>query len=249
MLLGIYTLKNIISNIKPLWVIFTLLVFTGLVKLGLWQSERAQEKQMRLEHIQALSNTQALSLDQTLKQISLSGLDSINDLPVTLSGTFDGDVQFLLDNQVSQGQLGYRVYQILHQESYVILVNLGWVLGSINRDILPDIKSITGHHTFLGHVRIIEKGFQLQEQVFDDVSWPLRVQQIELVKFSHIISQELLPFVVYLDKTESIGYKKNWQPIVMPPEKHQAYAFQWFALAFAWIVLMIVAWIKVAHKK
>jgi cytochrome oxidase assembly protein ShyY1 len=57
-----------------------------------------------------------------------------------------------------------------------------------------------------------------------------------------------LPFVVYLDKTESVGYEKNWQPIVMPPEKHRAYAFQWFSLALAWILLMIWASIKFSRN-
>ena len=90
---------------------------------------------------------------------------------------------------------------------------------------------------------------QLQAQNLANPSWPLRVQQIELDKFSPLITKKLLPFVVYLDKTEAIGYKKNWQAIVMPPEKHRAYAFQWFSLALAWISLMIWAAIKMSKNQ
>ena len=90
-------------------------------------------------------------------------------------------------------------------------------------------------------MRIVDNAIVLSEAVYDKVSWPLRVQQIELDKFSSIINQKLLPFVVYLDKTEIIGFDKNWQPIVMPPEKHRAYAFQWFSLAIAWLLLMVYA--------
>ena len=50
-----------------------------------------------------------------------------------------------------------------------------------------------------------------------------------------------MPFVVYLDENEALGFVKNWTPIVMPPEKHRAYAFQWFSLAVAWLSLMIWA--------
>ena len=78
------------------------------------------------------------------------------------------------------------------------------------------------------------------------MSWPLRVQQIELDKFSLIINRTLLPFVVYVDKNAAIGFEKNWQPIVMPPEKHRAYAFQWFSLAIAWMLLML--WAKFGGK-
>ena len=223
-----------------------MLVFSSLIKLGFWQIDRALEKEQRQQHISELSQRQALSLAQVL---TLSGLqDGINDLPIQLKGDFVGDKIFLLDNQPNKGRLGYRVYQIIESNGDAILVNLGWVQGSIDRNILPEISPITGQHTITGHVREVEVGIQLQAQNLTNPSWPLRVQQIELDKFSQLIDKKLLPFVVYLDKKETIGYIKNWQPIVMPPEKHRAYAFQWFSLALAWISLMVWAAIKMAKK-
>ncbi len=234
-------MKTLLSNIRLPWLLFTLLVFSGLVKLGLWQTDRAQVKQLRLDHIAQLSNKQALSLEQVL----LLPETEINDLPIMVEGQFDQDVIFLLDNQVNKGRLGYRVYQIINVNEYAVLVNLGWVLGSINRQELPDISPITGQYKLKGNVRLIETGIQLQEQKLAKNKWPLRVQQVELDKFSQLISSQLLPFVVYLDKTEGIGYEKNWRPIVMLPEKHSAYAFQWFSLAVAWLTLMIWAFVKI----
>jgi cytochrome oxidase assembly protein ShyY1 len=223
-----------------------MLVFLILIKLGFWQIDRALEKEQRQQRISELSQRQALSLAQLL---TLSGLqDGINDLPIQLKGDFVGDKVFLLDNQPNKGRLGYRVYQIIESNGDAILVNLGWVQGSIDRNILPEISPITGQHTITGHVREVEVGIQLQAQNLTNPSWPLRVQQIELDKFSQLIDKKLLPFVVYLDKKETIGYIKNWQPIVMPPEKHRAYAFQWFSLALAWISLMVWAAIKMAKK-
>ncbi|MEH6384612.1 MAG: SURF1 family protein [Colwellia sp.] len=232
-------MKNFISNIRLPWLIFTLLVFSGLVKLGFWQNDRALQKEQRIASIAQLSQTQALSLDQVLSE-----KEEINDLPLKMTGEFANEIIFLLDNQTNKGQLGYRVYQVFNSGNKAVLVNLGWVLGSINRQELPDVQAIKGQHQLSGHVRKIEKGIMLMEQVLLKNKWPLRVQQIELDKFSTLISRQLLPFVVYLDKTESVGYEKNWQPIVMPPEKHRAYAFQWFSLAIAWLLLMIWASIK-----
>jgi surfeit locus 1 family protein len=232
-------LKNFISNIRLPWLIFTLLVFSGLVKLGFWQNDRALQKEQRIASIAQLSQTQALSLEQVLSE-----KEEINDLPLKMTGEFANEIIFLLDNQTNKGQLGYRVYQVFNSGNKAVLVNLGWVLGSINRQELPDVQAIKGQHQLSGHVRKIEEGIMLMEQVLLKNKWPLRVQQIELDKFSTLISRQLLPFVVYLDKTESVGYEKNWQPIVMPPEKHRAYAFQWFSLAIAWLLLMIWASIK-----
>jgi surfeit locus 1 family protein len=240
------SLQHKFKQLNWLMILFTMLVFSLLIKLGFWQSERALEKEQRQQRISELSQRQALSLEQVL---ALSGLqDGINDLPITLTGEFIDDKVFLLDNQPNKGRLGYRVYQIIERNNNAVLVNLGWIQGSLDRNILPEVLAITGNHTIMGHVREIEVGIQLQAQNFTDVSWPLRVQQIEIDKFSELIGKKLLPFVVYLDKKEPLGYKKNWQPIVMPPEKHRAYAFQWFSLALAWISLMIWAAVKMAKK-
>lgn len=227
-----------------LWLILTVLVFSALVKLGFWQNSRALEKELRLARIDQLKSQKPLSLQQINL---LAENENINDMPVLVEGVFDEQSVFLLDNQVNNGRLGYRAYQVLTTEQYAVLVNLGWVKGSINREELPEIKSLSGMHTIHGNVRLIEVGIQLQEQIFNNVQWPLRIQQVELDKFSTLINRQLLPYVIYLDKNEVIGFVKNWQPIVMPPEKHRAYAFQWFSLAIAWLILM--GWAKFGTNK
>jgi surfeit locus 1 family protein len=232
------------NKMNVLWLILTVLVFSALVKLGFWQNSRALEKEQRLARIEQLKSQNPLSL----QQVNLLAVnENINDMPVTIEGLFDEQAVFLLDNQVNKGRLGYRAYQILMVEQYTVLVNLGWVLGSINRQELPEVQPLSGKHTIHGNVRLIEVGIQLQEQIFSDVQWPLRIQQVELDKFSTLINRQLLPFVIYLDMDEKIGFEKNWQPIVMPPEKHRAYAFQWFSLAIAWVMLMV--WAKFGSKK
>jgi surfeit locus 1 family protein len=232
------------NKMSFLWLVLTVLVFSALVKLGFWQNSRALEKEQRLARIEQLKSQKPLSL----QQVNLLAVnENINDMPVTIEGLFDEHAVFLLDNQVNKGRLGYRAYQVLMVEKYTVLVNLGWVQGSINRQELPKIKSLSGKHTIHGNVRLIEVGIQLQEQIFSDVQWPLRIQQVELDKFSTLINRQLLPFVIYLDTDEKIGFEKNWQPIVMPPEKHRAYAFQWFSLAIAWVMLMV--WAKFGSKK
>jgi len=236
-----------LNKLNILWLVITVLVFSVLVKLGFWQSARALEKELRLVQIEKLSAQNPISLEQVLT-ISNNGdsLAMINDFPVFIEGKFDMSQVFLLDNQVNKSRLGYRVYQVAVTNKNAVLISLGWVQGSINRQELPEIEALDGQHKFRGNVRLIERGILLQEQVFSQVSWPLRVQQIELDKFSSLINRKLLPFVVYLDKNEELGFEKNWQAIVMPPEKHRAYAFQWFSLALAWLLLML--WAKFGAK-
>ncbi|WP_170309667.1 SURF1 family protein [Litorilituus lipolyticus] len=235
--------SNIIRKIG--WVIFTFAIFSALVKLAHWQYSRAIEKQARLSKIAYLKKTNPITLAQVVA-LANNPEEDINDMPIELSAKINNDFIFLLDNQVHQGQLGYRVFQIAQTEHHGVLVNLGWVLGNIDRTKLPEITPILGEQQFKAHVRVVEQGIILKEDDFSSVSWPQRVQQIDLSAFNKLLEnqlkQPLLPFVAYVDEAESIGYQKSWQPIVMPPEKHQAYAFQWFCLAIAWLLLM--AWVS-----
>ena len=241
-------LTSFIQSINWIWLVITLLVFSLLIKLGIWQSNRAIEKEQRLTRIEALTRSEPQDLSVLLKKMDNNEL-MLNDIPVRLKGRFEPDILFLLDNQPNQRKLGYKVYQVFNHNELKVLVNLGWVAGSVNRKELPDIEALEGDFEFVGNIRYIDIGVMLTEQVFDQVSWPLRVQQIEINKFSRLINTQLLPFAVFLDKKEAVGYEKNWQPVVMPPEKHWGYAFQWFSLAIAWLSLMIWAAIKFHKNK
>jgi surfeit locus 1 family protein len=225
-----------------LWLCFTIAVFAGLINLSLWQYDRGEQKEQRLARIEQLSQQTPLSI---AKLIPLIKTENLNDYPVEIDGSFDDSVVFLLDNQVEKSVLGYRVLQLIRTSKHAVLINLGWVKGSITRSELPNIAPLTGHHKFTGHVRLVDKGIMLQDQDFTQLSWPLRVQQIELNKFSTLLNESLLPFVVYVDIDETLGYKKNWKPVVMPPAKHFGYAVQWAGLALAWLILML--WLKFAN--
>ena len=236
---------------SALWLGLTIIVFAGLVKLSFWQYNRGFEKEKRAIRITQLNQQSPLTLSEIVKlsqDKQFTGKESINDFPVTITGQFNDDFVFLLDNQVENNSLGYRVFQVVQTPTNSVLINLGWVQGSIDRSILPDVTPLNGQHNFRGHVRIIEQGIMLTAQNFTQPSWPLRVQQIELDKFSALISplidKPLLPFVIYVDPEDNLGYKKNWHPMVMPAEKHFGYAFQWAALATAWLILMICLRIK-----
>ncbi|KGJ92669.1 SURF1 family protein [Colwellia psychrerythraea] len=245
--------KSLIRS--ALWLGLTLIVFFCLVKLSFWQYDRGVEKEQRTKRITQLNQRSPLTLSEVVKlttEQQFTGKESINDFPVTVSGQFNREYVFLLDNQVEKNSLGYRVLQVIQTQSHAVLINLGWVQGSLNRSELPKITPLNGQYNFKGHVRIIEQGIMLTAQDFTQASWPLRVQQIELDKFSALISplieKPLLPFVIYVDQTETLGYKKNWHPIVMPAEKHFGYAFQWAALATAWLILMICLRVKSSRR-
>lgn len=253
--MNILVFKSLSLKINGYILLLSLLVFALLIKLGLWQWERANEKDLRLLQMQQYQQQASLDLKDVLhlmtqaKQSQAQGdalnAEQLNDLPVRLYGRFH-DAVFLLDNQVHKGRTGYQVIRLFvdkRSNSYV-LVNLGWIPGSIDRSQLPVVEDINGSIEFSGKLRVIEPTLVLADEVLNHDSWPQRIQAIYLDKISRLLDINLLPFVVYVDNEENLGYVKEWVPIVMPPEKHRGYAFQWFSLATAWLLLMLVA----AHK-
>ncbi|MFT5520252.1 MAG: surfeit locus 1 family protein, partial [Enterobacterales bacterium] len=82
-------IKISLSNIRLPWLIFTLVIFAGLIQLGLWQSSRALEKEQRLERIVNLKEQNSLSLPKVLALQKLNTqANYTNDFPVTVDGTF-----------------------------------------------------------------------------------------------------------------------------------------------------------------
>lgn len=218
--------------------ILTVLVISILVKLGLWQLDRAEQKRQ-------------LFADYAEQQQPVNLNDPTTPTPerfgsVEVSGQFQANRYFLLDNQIFDGQVGYQVIGLLTPQpalsEQLVLVNLGWVPLGSNRAELPRIELPQGPLTIPGrYYQPSEFGFQLSDQILEAGPWPQRIQRLDLAALSELTQLPLAPYVVLLSEQAEFGWPRQWQPQVMAPEKHQAYALQWFSLALACLLVFIFA--------
>ena len=218
----------------------SLVTFVAVVimfALGLWQLERAQEKTERLLSIQQAEKTSQISLEQVLT----NNLDSMLDMPITFEGQADRERYFLLDNKIHQGRVGYQVLVPIQTQSGTLLANYGWVAATNSRSVLPKIEIASDLKSYSGIVSIPTNNIMVKETALIDDKWPKLLQQTDLKIVQQHYQGALLPIVVLLTPDLSSGFVRNWQPVVMPPEKHMAYAIQWFLLALAAVVIFIVA--------
>lgn len=211
-----------------------------LLRLGFWQLDRAKEKRNFLANQQEMMHRDLLPL----ANLTADSKD-LRYRRVSLEGRFDTSHQFLMDNQVRNGQVGYYVLTPFIQTSdkQVVLVNRGWVLMNKNSEQLPDISfnppdnlKITGIINQFPTVGLVLKGA-------DELSagWPSRVQLINRQKVSEKLGLPILDFQVQLSADQAYGYQRDWQVSTrIPPEKHIAYAFQWFALALTLVILTLL---------
>lgn len=220
-------------------ILFYLLLIILLISLGYWQLGRAEEKRLILEN-QAQSAARQLV---DLKSVIDLDLEQLRYREVQVSGHYDQAHQYLIDNQILNGQAGYFVMTPfkLDNSNHVVLINRGWVALNKDRRILPELSVnneqavITGR---INHFPVV--GIRLKGAEIPTESWPSVVQVVDSEILSKKLGYSIMPFQIELAVEMSDGYTRDWRTnTIMPPEKHVAYAVQWFGLAVTLTVLFL----------
>ncbi len=217
-----------------------------LLRLGFWQVQRADQKQLLLDAATARRDQPAVDIQ--------SLTDYPNYLPAFAEGVFDSERYWLLDNRIRQGQFGYEIIALLNLAGGgKVLVERGWIAADPGRQVLPELSWPEGEVRLRGELyRSTEKPFTLGEQVVK--GWPRRQQWLEVDKISDEIDG-LLPTVLRLHEDSPAALRTDRILINVSPQKHRGYALQWFAMAgvLALIFVLrnsnIVAFVKERAKR
>ncbi|PKG97684.1 SURF1 family protein [Paraglaciecola sp. MB-3u-78] len=228
---------NFISRLPFVATLVTFVCVVIMFALGNWQLQRAEQKTARLFAIEVAAQTAQVDLQQVLH----SNINDMLDMPVNFEGTGDAARYFLLDNKIHKGRVGYQV--LVPTQTYLgtVIVNFGWVAATNSREILPSIKIDTEKSRFGGVISLPLNNAMIKETALVDGDWPKVLQQTDLKVIQQHYKQQILPFVVLLNSQETSIFVRDWQPVVMAPEKHLAYAVQWFLLAFAALAIFVIA--------
>lgn len=225
--------------------IFCLFFLPVTLKLGFWQLDRAEEKQLLLDRIEQRANQQATTWKPA------------NDVrrhtykPYRLEGFYQGE-SFLLDNRIRDGQVGYEVLSVFELISGdKLLVNRGWVKAGQYRQELPAIDVPAGSVSLRGYFYLPEGEIPVLKDIPFESGWPKRIQQIRWQEIENSLNAKLITQSEFrlADDNQAGHYRTGWPKTAMLPAKHIGYATQWFALAFALVVLTILATIKLQNSK
>lgn len=228
-------------NFKPGWVqaLATALLFPLFVWLGIWQLQRAGEKESLVALRAARSDAPELAVHGPQ---GLPELDRARYRRVALEGGYDAEHQILLDNQMVDHRPGYFVLTPLELPGgeQRILVNRGWVAGSPDRSSLPDVGVAPVRRRVRGLIdRFPSVGWRLQGAEIPAPGWPAVVQVLDAAALSQHLGYPVAAYQVLLDPAEPEGYIRAWKSAEPDGTKNRGYALQWFSFAAILIVLFI----------
>ncbi len=218
--------------------LITVAAFLLLIKLSGWQWQRAEQKQQQLQQIELWQQRGAPDW-QTLLRYPLAELDGA---PLQAQARWLAPAVWLVDNQLWQGRPGYDVLipVQLTPNTPALLVNLGWVAAPESRQQLPPVQ-IPAQLQLSGLLRTKLGAFRLGDNLEAVGKWPMRVQTIDPPSLAQSVDFPLFQGVFYQQQTP---FLHHYQPVVLPPAKHRAYALQWLLLAVAVLIVAAAASVR-----
>ena len=221
-----------------------------LASLGVWQLDRADQKREIDEGVRQAQAKQELDLNVVIKNNSRYDFTKEIYRSALMTGHYDSQRQYLLDNRTYKGRAGFHVLSVFLLENMrnkAILINRGWIAYKGTRDNIPDISITEDRIIISGVMKRQARAIVLNESSHAAVksTSPKLVQSIQLTELAKALKLELLPIIIELDKDDKTGFTRDWQPYYGSIDKHNAYALQWFS--FAGILLFL--FIKLNTKK
>jgi surfeit locus 1 family protein len=232
------------------WWIITLLTIVAVIltaSLGVWQLNRAAQKQ-------ALKN----NIEAKAKQASLQDLAWINQTfeenehrTVKVKGFWLADKTVYLENRQMLGKPGFFVLTPLMlsqtQPAQIVMVQRGWVQRNfLKRDELAPIE--TSKEEVEITARIAHWPSRLYE--FDQTENGKIRQNISYDTFQKELPNTLLNSSLIQTGSDSEGLKRQWDFTFIKVDMHYGYAFQWFS--FSVIILGLYLgffWLRIKKDK
>lgn len=231
----------------PLWGTLGLVVFVTLFcSAGFWQLGRAREKRAIFDAFE--QNTDGESV---LNPVADNEAGQYLYRRFTLTGRYVPQRQILLDNMVHDGRPGYQVLTPLRVDTTSVLVNRGWLPADRDRKVLPDVSVTDKIRTVTGRLyRLPRAGYELKPAASQaNDAWPRRLSFPSAGEIGTQTGFPVHDYQLLLDPADTDGYVRDWHPAMMRPEKHLAYAIQWFMMAATLVIIYAGLTIRAVRRK
>jgi surfeit locus 1 family protein len=220
------------------WIPFIAALIVAMIgfSLGQWQTRRASEK-LAIEARQQARESQApTELGSVIRQP-----EEVEFRHMKVRGEFLPEWTVYLDNRPYKGAAGFHVMtpmKIVNSDMHV-LVARGWVKRDVaDRAKLPPISTPGGIVEIEGVARR-SSGHLLQLGKVETLRQGAIVQNLDASEFEKAAGMRMQPFVLEQAGDLQDGLIRDWPRPSTGVEKHQGYAFQWYALAVTALLFFV----------
>ena len=216
---------------QPKWIIATVFVLaaaTVFIRLGFWQLDRLEQRQMLNAMGEERIEAEPVNLVTLLSEAE-GDLDSLEYRRVFVQGTYDLSREVLIRSQVRLGQAGFHVITpLVADDAWAVLVNRGWV--PIGMDTPPvDARPETGRQRVEGWVRLTQTRPALGPE--DQPGDQLIFNRVDVGRIGEQTGQTLAPvYMVAIGEDDDLPAEVDL-PGFDDEGPHLAYAVQWFGFA------------------
>ena len=200
--------------------------------LGTWQARKGLTKVAMLD---ALGDRSAPAEILSAASAAPQGLGLRR---AEATGTYLAGQQLLQDGHSHRQRPGYQVWTPLQlRDGALVLVNRGWVPRAAAAAALP---APDGEIAVRGFWRALpEPGLRLEgaNPCPAEKKFPVIVLYPTVAEVQCLLGRAMLAGLLLLDADLAGGFVREWTDFGFPPQRHYGYAFQWFALAAAAVIL------------
>lgn len=156
------------------------------------------------------------------------------------------DRRYLLDNQSRDGRTGVDDFAPLRlADGEVVLVGLGFLAHTDGRRSLPPLPPPPDAAGGLVGLSMPPPAHGLRlggDWRAHQGDAPVRLMPwFDLAAIAADLGRPLAPRVVRLEPAAGEPWRRDWRPVdAVPPERHLAYALQWWTMALAVVVIFLV---------
>lgn len=224
------------ARVNPLILVAVGITVFTLIRLGLWQLDRAE---LKLATQQSFEQRQA-AFPTPIEQLDRTDSEALKHLKISLAGTYVSNRDILIGNRVYHGDYGYEVITpfILASSGEMVFISRGWVRGMPDRSVLPEIEATEGVQMLLGHLYVPPpQSFYKPGKLGG--KWPAVVSYFEVAASAEAFQKPAFPYVVRLDENSPGVLTRPWPKPHLKASDSQSYAMQWFAMALAVVLITL----------
>ncbi|WP_206064303.1 SURF1 family protein [Oleiagrimonas sp. C23AA] len=221
-------------------VLLTLAGVVLFIRLGIWQLNRAVEKEQLLRRFATANSAPTVPFSKVA-----AGAPAHAYPHVSVAGHFLRHHLYVMDDQVLGDRVGVQVYApfVVSGGQRVVLVGLGFLPRGGSGKTLPYIPPLPDHRMTLHGLYVPPPAPALRmggNRLPDQKQWPKTMIYMDLGDISKDLGHPLYPRRLLLDPDPAQPYVRKWTPGVMPPARHRGYAFQWFSFAAAAVAIFVI---------